>query len=172
MPRVCPRSSNLTLKQQSDSGFNFEIRSRPIPQLRPWEVLVELSATGICGTDLSLAANHLGPARYIDSTLILGADCSSFPRLSLNSNLHELTFMKSNSHVDVPKAVGAVSLLVTDLCNLTMQFPVLEYSATVPVTYKLTNRSLARKVIRIAFHWLEEKIESERILNPILLFSF
>ncbi|KAG5655678.1 hypothetical protein KAF25_009177 [Fusarium avenaceum] len=50
---------------RSESGFNFEIRSTERPQLRPWEVLVKLSVTGICGTDLSLAAGHLGPCRDV-----------------------------------------------------------------------------------------------------------
>ncbi|PKS05460.1 hypothetical protein jhhlp_008837 [Lomentospora prolificans] len=48
-------------KKRSDAGFNFEIRSVPIPKLKPWEVLVKLSVTGVCGTDVSLAAGHVGP---------------------------------------------------------------------------------------------------------------
>lgn len=40
---------------------HFEIRSVPRPALKPWEVLVSLHASGICGTDVSLAAGHLGP---------------------------------------------------------------------------------------------------------------
>ncbi|KAF4982850.1 hypothetical protein FZEAL_1600 [Fusarium zealandicum] len=50
---------------RSDSGFRFEIRSLPIPKLQPWEVLVKMTATGVCGTDMSLAAGHVGPARDI-----------------------------------------------------------------------------------------------------------
>lgn len=33
----------------------------PIPEIKPWEVLVALSVSGVCGTDISLAAGHLGP---------------------------------------------------------------------------------------------------------------
>ncbi|KAI8671828.1 PKS-ER domain-containing protein [Fusarium keratoplasticum] len=47
---------------RSDSSFRFEVRSVPIPQPKPWEVLVKLSATGVCGTDMGLAAGHLGPS--------------------------------------------------------------------------------------------------------------
>ncbi|KAF4468381.1 alcohol dehydrogenase [Fusarium albosuccineum] len=50
---------------RSDAGFQFEIQSVPIPKLQPWEVLVKLSATGVCGTDMSLAAGHVGPCRDI-----------------------------------------------------------------------------------------------------------
>ncbi|ETS84304.1 hypothetical protein PFICI_02329 [Pestalotiopsis fici W106-1] len=39
----------------------FEIHDVPRPALKPWEVLVSLSASGICGTDVSLASGHLGP---------------------------------------------------------------------------------------------------------------
>ncbi|KAF5024147.1 hypothetical protein F66182_3781 [Fusarium sp. NRRL 66182] len=46
---------------RSDSGFQFEIRSVQVPKLQPWEVLVKLSATGVCGTDMALASGHLGP---------------------------------------------------------------------------------------------------------------
>ncbi|KAM5376264.1 hypothetical protein ACJZ2D_005635 [Fusarium nematophilum] len=33
----------------------------PIPRPQPWEILVRLSATGVCGTDMSLASGHAGP---------------------------------------------------------------------------------------------------------------
>ncbi|KAM0418920.1 hypothetical protein ACHAPT_012185 [Fusarium lateritium] len=50
---------------RSGSNFRFEVRSLPIPQLKPWEVLVKMSVTGVCGTDMGLAAGHLGPCRDI-----------------------------------------------------------------------------------------------------------
>lgn len=37
------------------------MQQRPIPTIKPWEVLVKLSAAGVCGTDLTLAAGHIGP---------------------------------------------------------------------------------------------------------------
>ena len=59
----CTSKTNYEEKfpQRSSTGFDFEIRSVPIPELKPWEVLVKLSATGVCGTDISLAAGHVGP---------------------------------------------------------------------------------------------------------------
>ncbi|KAL2816069.1 chaperonin 10-like protein [Aspergillus cavernicola] len=39
----------------------YEFKALPIPQLRPRDVLVKLSATGVCGTDLVLSSGHLGP---------------------------------------------------------------------------------------------------------------
>ncbi|KAH8886541.1 NAD(P)-binding protein [Thozetella sp. PMI_491] len=49
------------LTQSEDHSFTFDIRQTPITTLQPWEVLVKLSATGVCGTDVSLAAGYLGP---------------------------------------------------------------------------------------------------------------
>ncbi|KAJ1325384.1 propanol-preferring alcohol dehydrogenase [Microdochium nivale] len=47
---------------RGDGGdFRFDVQERPIPVIRPWEVLVKLSAVGVCGTDLTLAAGHIGP---------------------------------------------------------------------------------------------------------------
>ncbi|KAM0817686.1 hypothetical protein AB5N19_03493 [Seiridium cardinale] len=45
--------------------FRLEIRNVPVPEVKPWEVLVKLSVSGICGTDASLAAGYLGPCSDI-----------------------------------------------------------------------------------------------------------
>ncbi|KAE8327213.1 chaperonin 10-like protein [Aspergillus sergii] len=42
-------------------GLSFEITTVPVPELGPTDLLVKLSATGICGTDLALASGKLGP---------------------------------------------------------------------------------------------------------------
>ncbi|CAI4213518.1 unnamed protein product [Parascedosporium putredinis] len=47
--------------RRSEGSFNFEIRSVPIPEPKPWEVLIKLTVTGVCGTDVSLAAGYVGP---------------------------------------------------------------------------------------------------------------
>lgn len=41
------------------------MQSVPTPELQPWEVLVKLSVTGVCGTDIALASGHVGPCRDI-----------------------------------------------------------------------------------------------------------
>jgi len=78
-PRNLPRSSssrNLpsltiasestnTLKRKDDFSFEFNIKEFPLPALKSDELLVSLSATGVCGTDLGLASGKLGPARDI-----------------------------------------------------------------------------------------------------------
>ncbi|KAH6645282.1 alcohol dehydrogenase [Truncatella angustata] len=46
----------------SGEPFRFEVRSVPVPEIKAWEVLVRLSVSGVCGTDLGLASGHLGPA--------------------------------------------------------------------------------------------------------------
>lgn len=60
-----PADEPFAILQPSPSGFDFSVRSLPIPQLQPWEVLVKLSVSGICGTDVALAAGHAGPARDV-----------------------------------------------------------------------------------------------------------
>ncbi|KAL4883186.1 hypothetical protein BJY04DRAFT_226660 [Aspergillus karnatakaensis] len=43
----------------------YELQELPLPALGPSDVLVKLSATGVCGTDLGLAAGALGPTQSI-----------------------------------------------------------------------------------------------------------
>ncbi|KAF7557119.1 hypothetical protein G7Z17_g921 [Cylindrodendrum hubeiense] len=45
--------------------FSFKIQSLDRPTVGPKEVLVELEVTGICGTDLALAAGYLGKPKSI-----------------------------------------------------------------------------------------------------------
>ncbi|KAG6362458.1 hypothetical protein INS49_010688 [Diaporthe citri] len=67
--------------------------------------------------------------------------------------------MEPDQYARIPLGVGALSLLDTDLCKLTMQAAVLEYFPNVPVAYELTNRTPAKKFSRAAFRWLEEEID-------------
>ncbi|ORY67187.1 alcohol dehydrogenase [Pseudomassariella vexata] len=46
---------------RENGSFRFEIRQTPIPSIQPWEILVKLSATSICGTDIAMAAGYVGP---------------------------------------------------------------------------------------------------------------
>ncbi|KAK8181040.1 zinc-binding dehydrogenase [Phyllosticta citribraziliensis] len=50
--------------EKSDNP-RFEIQDVPLPQLGPNDVLVQLSVTGICGTDFALATGRLGPIRRV-----------------------------------------------------------------------------------------------------------
>ncbi|KAF5245909.1 hypothetical protein FAUST_1496 [Fusarium austroamericanum] len=50
---------------RSGTGSKFDIKNLPIPKPQPWEILVKLSATGVCGTDMALAGGYLGPCRDI-----------------------------------------------------------------------------------------------------------
>ncbi|GAD98011.1 alcohol dehydrogenase [Paecilomyces variotii No. 5] len=43
----------------------FEIQSLPLPAPGPTDLLVKLSTTGICGTDIALAEGKLGPTKPI-----------------------------------------------------------------------------------------------------------
>jgi propanol-preferring alcohol dehydrogenase len=57
----------LTTLRQREEGKSsrFEIESVGIPELGPQDVLVQLSVTGVCGTDIALASGELGPTRRI-----------------------------------------------------------------------------------------------------------
>ncbi|KAL4861874.1 hypothetical protein BDV12DRAFT_207683 [Aspergillus spectabilis] len=43
----------------------YELQDLPLPELGPGDVLLKLSATGVCGTDIGLASGSLGPTRPI-----------------------------------------------------------------------------------------------------------
>ncbi|KAH6972201.1 alcohol dehydrogenase [Ilyonectria sp. MPI-CAGE-AT-0026] len=50
---------------RSSTGFKFRISSIAIPPIGPLEILVQLSATGVCGTDMALASGEVGPTCQI-----------------------------------------------------------------------------------------------------------
>ncbi|KIW21610.1 hypothetical protein PV08_02190 [Exophiala spinifera] len=45
--------------------YHFETRVVSVPQIGPNDLLVRLSVSGVCGTDLGMASGHLGPCRDI-----------------------------------------------------------------------------------------------------------
>lgn len=67
------------------------------------------------------------PAQHIQITLVVGIGCVSLPKVFLNSKFHEMSAIEQDPYAGVQRAVGAVSLLDTDLCKLTKQAVVLEY---------------------------------------------
>jgi propanol-preferring alcohol dehydrogenase len=52
-------------QRKNGSKARFEIESVSIPEPGPQDVLVQLSVTGVCGTDIALASGELGPTRRI-----------------------------------------------------------------------------------------------------------
>ncbi|KAF2845419.1 alcohol dehydrogenase [Plenodomus tracheiphilus IPT5] len=46
---------------RSASGFGFSVIQQQVPEIGPSEILVRLSASGVCGTDLALASGEIGP---------------------------------------------------------------------------------------------------------------
>jgi alcohol dehydrogenase, propanol-preferring len=57
----------LTRLRQREEGrkVRFEIESVSIPEPGPQDILVQLSVTGVCETDIALASGELGPTRRI-----------------------------------------------------------------------------------------------------------
>ncbi|KAF9881554.1 hypothetical protein CkaCkLH20_00700 [Colletotrichum karsti] len=51
--------------QTPDATPTFEVRDEPRPVPGPNEILVKLSASGLCGSDLALALGHFGPVGNI-----------------------------------------------------------------------------------------------------------
>ncbi|OIW26312.1 alcohol dehydrogenase [Coniochaeta ligniaria NRRL 30616] len=64
-----PARQNALVMQDQGPNYKFTTTETAIPPLKPQEILVKLSVTGICGTDTNLAAGLLGPTH---STGILG----------------------------------------------------------------------------------------------------
>jgi propanol-preferring alcohol dehydrogenase len=52
----------FTFQQNHDGDFQFEIKTLPTPEPGPSDVLIKLSMSGVCGTDMALAAGKITPA--------------------------------------------------------------------------------------------------------------
>ncbi|KAL3418246.1 zinc-binding dehydrogenase [Phlyctema vagabunda] len=60
-----PRQHKTAVVAYQDGSVKFEIEMADLPIPGPSEALVKISATGVCGTDIGLAAGKLGPAMRI-----------------------------------------------------------------------------------------------------------
>ncbi|KAJ5645608.1 hypothetical protein N7507_011619 [Penicillium longicatenatum] len=66
MPGVnIPETQKAGILQNPGSDFAFSIENVQIPTITPQQVLVKLSVTGVCGTDVALAKGYLGPTQQI-----------------------------------------------------------------------------------------------------------
>ncbi|KAF4917468.1 Alcohol dehydrogenase 1 [Colletotrichum viniferum] len=59
------KAAVLTSTQASDATPTFSVRHEPRPVPGPNEVLVKLSVTGLCASDLAMALGHFGPVGNI-----------------------------------------------------------------------------------------------------------
>ncbi|KAJ5765640.1 hypothetical protein N7520_005199 [Penicillium odoratum] len=62
---MIPQTQKAAILQNPGPNFTFTINSIEVPTITPQQVLVQLSVTGLCGTDLALANGHLGPTQQI-----------------------------------------------------------------------------------------------------------
>jgi L-iditol 2-dehydrogenase len=69
------RTMQALVKYGRGSG-NMEIREVPVPGIKPWDVLVEVAACGICGTDLKIREDHF----VYDPPVIMGHEFSGIIR--------------------------------------------------------------------------------------------
>lgn len=53
------------LAQHDDHKYSFSTQNIPLPTLESNQILLRLTHSGICGSDLHLAAGHLGPVKSI-----------------------------------------------------------------------------------------------------------
>ncbi|KAI9146907.1 alcohol dehydrogenase [Paramyrothecium foliicola] len=60
-----PSAMRAAVVKRSEEGFKFEVAKLEVPVPGPLEVLVRLTVTGICGTDIALASGVLGPTKDI-----------------------------------------------------------------------------------------------------------
>ncbi|OCL14611.1 alcohol dehydrogenase [Glonium stellatum] len=60
MPEQCTFYKAAVITR-SNKESRFEVKTLPLPELGPTDVLVKLSISGVCGTDFALASGELGP---------------------------------------------------------------------------------------------------------------
>ncbi|KAJ5540556.1 hypothetical protein N7494_005632 [Penicillium frequentans] len=84
MPDInIPETQKASILQNPGPDFAFSIATVPVPTITPQQVLVKLSVTGVCGTDISLAKGYLGPTQQIlghegvGKVIQVGAACTS-----------------------------------------------------------------------------------------------
>ncbi|KAH7368379.1 alcohol dehydrogenase [Plectosphaerella cucumerina] len=58
-------SMKAAVVKRADGGFSFNIEDVPRPVPGPLDVLVKLTVTGVCGTDIALASGEIGPTQDI-----------------------------------------------------------------------------------------------------------
>ncbi|KAJ9193975.1 hypothetical protein DTO164E3_7563 [Paecilomyces variotii] len=61
----CPSTHKAAVIVKHGPSPVFELQSLPLPAPGPTDLLVKLSTTGICGTDIALASGELGPTKPI-----------------------------------------------------------------------------------------------------------
>lgn len=61
LPPNTPSPQHPLTPAKQGPNYTFTATTTPVPPLRPTDILIKLSVTGICGTDTGLAAGHLGP---------------------------------------------------------------------------------------------------------------
>lgn len=66
MSTVLPQTHRAAiLTQHDDHKFIFSTQTVPLPKLDSNQILLRLTHSGICGSDLHLAAGHIGPVKSI-----------------------------------------------------------------------------------------------------------
>lgn len=53
------------LSQHDDHKYSFSTQTLPLPNLEPNQILLRLTHSGVCGSDLHLASGHMGPVKPI-----------------------------------------------------------------------------------------------------------
>ncbi|KAJ5792110.1 uncharacterized protein N7503_008088 [Penicillium pulvis] len=84
MPDInIPETQKASILQNPGPDIAFSIANVPVPTITPQQVLVKLSVTGVCGTDITLAKGYLGPTQHIlghegvGKVIQVGAACTS-----------------------------------------------------------------------------------------------
>ncbi|KAJ6096869.1 hypothetical protein N7486_007615 [Penicillium sp. IBT 16267x] len=78
-----PETQKAAILRNPGPDFTFSIATVQVPTITPQQVLVKLSVTGACGTDLALAKGHLGPTQQVlghegvGKILQVGAACTN-----------------------------------------------------------------------------------------------
>ncbi|KAJ4152084.1 hypothetical protein NW765_017593 [Fusarium oxysporum] len=60
-----PRTMRAATVVRRAGSSAFEITNQPVPTPGPTDILLRLAVTGVCGTDMSMAAGKMGPTKNI-----------------------------------------------------------------------------------------------------------
>ncbi len=73
--QIVDTGASMRAVKKVQRGPGFEVGAAPVPQVGPDEVLLELKAASLCGTDLHIHAWDEWAASYVEPPLIVGHEC-------------------------------------------------------------------------------------------------
>jgi threonine 3-dehydrogenase len=73
--QIVSTGASMRAIKKVQPGTGFKVGAAPVPPVGPGEVLLELKAASLCGTDLHIHAWDEWAASYVEPPLIVGHEC-------------------------------------------------------------------------------------------------